>query len=89
MCNMDDLEIVTLSEVNQTEEKYHMTLICGIQKEMIQMNLQNRNRLTDLENEFMVIKGEGQRRQWHPTLVLLSGKYHGWRSLVSCRPWGR
>ena len=46
MCNMDDLEIVTLSEVNQTEEKYHMTLVCGIQKEMIQMNLQNRDSQT-------------------------------------------
>ena len=28
---------------------------------MIQMNLQNRNRLTDLENEFMVIRREGWR----------------------------
>ena len=36
-----DLEITILSEVSQTEkEKYHMTsLICGIQKEMMQMNL--------------------------------------------------
>ena len=30
-----------------------------------------------------------QRRQWHPTPVLLPGKYHGRRSLVSCSPWGR
>ena len=29
------------------------------------------------------------RRPWHPTLVLLPGKSHGWRSLVGCRPWGR
>ena len=29
-----------------------------------------------------------QRRRWHPTPVLLPGKYHGWRSLVSCSPWG-
>ena len=29
------------------------------------------------------------RRQWQPTPVLLSGKSHGWRSLVSCSPWGR
>ena len=29
-----------------------------------------------------------QRRQWHPTPVLLSGKSHGWRSLVGCSPWG-
>ena len=29
-----------------------------------------------------------RRRQWHPTPVLLPGKSHGWRSLVSCSPWG-
>ena len=28
------------------------------------------------------------RRQWHPTPVLLPGKYHGRRSLVGCSPWG-
>ena len=30
----------------------------------------------------------GQRRQWHPTPVLLPGKSHGWRSLLGCSPWG-
>ena len=30
-----------------------------------------------------------QRRQWHPTPVLLPGKSHGWRSMVGCSPWGR
>ena len=30
-----------------------------------------------------------QRRQWHPTQVLLPGKSHGRRSLVGCSPWGR
>ena len=29
-----------------------------------------------------------QRRQWHPTPVLLPGKSHGRRSLVSYSPWG-
>ena len=29
------------------------------------------------------------RRQWHPTPVLLPGKFHGWRSLVGCSPRGR
>ena len=29
-----------------------------------------------------------RRRQWHPTLVLLPGKSHGWRSLEGCSPWG-
>ena len=28
-----------------------------------------------------------QRRQWHPTPVLLPGESHGWRSLVGCSPW--
>ena len=32
---------------------------------------------------------ENQRRQWHPTPVLLPGKSHGRRSLVGCDPWGR
>ena len=30
-----------------------------------------------------------QRRQWHPTPVLLPGKSHGRRSLVGGSPWGR
>ena len=30
-----------------------------------------------------------QRRQWHPTPVLLPGKSHRRRSLVGCSPWGR
>ena len=29
-----------------------------------------------------------QRRQWHPTPVLLPGQSHGRRSLVGCSPWG-
>ena len=33
--------------------------------------------------------GKYWRRQWQPTPVLLSGKSHGWRSLVGCNPWGR
>ena len=28
------------------------------------------------------------RRQWHPTPVLLPGKYHGQRRLEGCSPWG-
>ena len=30
-----------------------------------------------------------EKRQWHPTPVLLPGKSHGWRSLEGCSPWGR
>ena len=32
--------------------------------------------------------GHHRRRQWHPTPVLLPGKFHGQRSLVGCSPWG-
>ena len=28
------------------------------------------------------------RRKWQPTLLLLPGKSHGWRSLVGYSPWG-
>ena len=38
---------------------------------------------------FIGFRPKRQRRQWHPTSVLLPGKSHGWRSLVSCSPWGR
>ena len=30
----------------------------------------------------------GQRRQWHPTPVLLPGESQGRGSLVGCRLWG-
>ena len=33
--------------------------------------------------------GLDQRRQWHPTPVLLPEKSHGRKSLVGCSPWGR
>ena len=29
-----------------------------------------------------------QRRQWHPTPVLLPGKSHAQKGLVGCSPWG-
>ena len=32
-------------------------------------------------------RGYRRRRQWHPTPVLLPGKFHGRRSLVGCSPW--
>ena len=52
-----DLESVILSEVSQMEkEKYRMTsLICGIEKEMIQMSL-----LKKQKNQTMVARGRGK-----------------------------
>ena len=37
---------------------------------------------------YTIPRHSSQRRQWHPTPVLLPGKSHGWRSLVGCSPWG-
>ena len=28
------------------------------------------------------------RKKWQPTLILLPGKFHGWKSLVGYSPWG-
>ena len=36
-----------------------------------------------------VTSDRNQKRQWHPTPVLLPGKSHGCRNLVGCSPWGR
>ena len=53
-------EIVILSEVSYTEkENYHISsLVSGIYKEMVQMNLQNRKKLPDLQNKVMVVRGK-------------------------------
>ena len=37
----------------------------------------------------ILVRMKVQRRQWHPTPVLLPGKSHGWRSLVGYSPWDR
>ena len=44
--------------------------------------LLGRKVMTNLDSIF-------RRRGWHPTPVLLPGKFHGQRSLVGCSPWGR
>ena len=38
---------------------------------------------------FFIPREIRRRRQWHPTPVLLPGKFHGQRSLVGCSLWGR
>ena len=58
-----DLQIILLSEGSHTEkDKYHMTFICGILKTIIQMNLQYRKRLTDVENELIIALGKDEGR---------------------------
>ena len=55
------VQIIIPSVVSETEkDKYYMlSLICGIQKKWYKWTyLQDRNRLTDLENELMVTRGQ-------------------------------
>ena len=42
-----------------------------------------------LDLRIELIYEPNQRRQWHPTPVLLPGKSQGRRSLEGCSPWGR
>jgi len=42
-----------------------------------------------MSHELYLNKEAYQRRQWHPTPVLLPGKSHGQKSMISCSPWSR
>ena len=54
-----DLKIIILSKVNQTEKgKYDITSMWNLKKEYKPTYLQNRNRLTDIENNLTVTTGE-------------------------------
>ena len=54
-----DRKSVILSGVSQTEEKCCTTsLTCGMFEKTMEMNLQNRKRLTDLEKELPVAGGK-------------------------------
>ena len=57
-----DLEIVILSEVNQTEKhKYHgIAYMRNLKKGYKWTYLPNRNRVTDVENKLMVTGGKGE-----------------------------
>ena len=56
----------TLRRASRSEEgRYHTTsLMCGVCKEVTQKNLQNREGLTDLENELMVGGGKDGPGVW-------------------------
>ena len=58
-----DLEITILSEVSQPEKRqisYDITYMWNLKKKRIQMNLQNRNGLIDMENKLMVTKRDSR-----------------------------
>ena len=54
-----DLEIGILSEVNQTERQisYDIAYMWTLKKGYKRTYLQNRGRVTDVENKFMVTRG--------------------------------
>ena len=64
-----DLEIVILSDINQTKTNIWYSLYVELKKKMIHMNLYTK--LTDIENKLMVIKAESWGRDklgvwdWH------------------------
>ena len=56
-----ELETLILSEVSQKEKgKYHIISLMCKNIKMAQMNLHKKNGLTDMENRFVVAKGEGE-----------------------------
>ena len=61
-----DLESIELSEVSQREkDKYDITYMWNVKKKKKWYKwiyLQNRNRLTEIENKLMVTKGEREER---------------------------
>ena len=59
------------------KHKHHMvSLMCGILKNVYKWtDLQNRNRLTDFKNKFMVTKGERQGEGWIGGLGLIHAHY--------------
>ena len=76
---MTELEILILNEVGQKEkDKYHMishiwTLIYVI---TAQMNLSTEKKIIDMENRFVVAKGEGVR--WTGNLGLIEANLCLW-----------
>ena len=55
---------------------------------MTQTNLSTETDTQIQKIDLWLSRGNGWRRQWHPTPVLLPGKSHGGRSLVDCVPSG-
>ena len=70
---MMDLNIVILSEIRQWKTNiiwYHLYVECKKKNDTNSL-LTNRNRLTDLEKEFMITEGKaGGKRQWNWSITV-------------------
>ena len=53
-----DLDIVVLSQVRERQISYDITYTWNLKKRYVLTYLQNRNRLIDTENKFVVTKGD-------------------------------
>ena len=64
-----DIEITILREASQKENWYHLYVD----------SLQNRNRLTDIENRFVIAEGNGRVGEgWIGSLGLADANYYIW-----------
>ena len=76
-----DLENIIRSDVKTEKDKGHMlSLKCGTDLKVIQMNLQNRNRLANIENKLTVTKGE-RDMEWGDK----SGAWDKQRHITICK----
>ena len=53
------MEGITLSEIRQKDKYYMLPLTCGISKYNKLVNIQRRNRLTDIKNKLVATSREG------------------------------
>ena len=67
-----DLEIVILSKVRQRQTSYNITYMWNLKKQYKWTYLQNRNRLTGVENNLMVTGEKGGRDKFETRINIYS-----------------
>ena len=80
-----DVSMSELRELVMDREAWHAA-IYGVAKS--RTRLSNWTELNQSWDYINIILYNMRRRKWHPTPVLLPGKFHGWKSLVGYSPWG-
>ena len=82
-----DLEIILNDNSQTIKDKHMISFICGNWKKGYKWTyLQNRNRLTDFENKFMVTKGDRFRggRDWRFGTGICTLRYMEWLANRTC-----
>ena len=80
-----DVSLGELCKLVMDREAWHAA-IYGVAKS--RTRLSNWTELNQSWDYINIILYNMRRRKWHPTPVLLPGKFHGWKSLVGYSPWG-